>query len=550
MSLTVPLAVRLKTSRTDRIITKDVRDISYRSVVPGGFASIQLSVASNRLQLSQDPDEIDYYGRVIVYDQRTGRTLCEGRIEDLGRTSDTSGQVWELSAIGSSVHTEDITRPYIVVDRQNVSWKQSSINKPYAAWQTTNDDNDPGGGLIVHIARGTDLAVSDIDVADMLYQQISYAGQKVARVRVQWDIGFTDSAWVLQVITKTGPSGTKVVAASQTASPAGGSLVGKLTTDGGSIVNGNNCVTFRARHNGVPNVIPDDLCWFEYDDWYVRTLLLDRTGAEITTGYSTGTVTADQVVADLLGRSLPKYDGTNASITTNSYLIDQLAYYDGVTPRKVLDDLMALEAACYWAAWESNAAGLNRFEWTVWPTNVAYEADVDRDIFQSPSTAADLYNAVRVRYHHTSGTIKMLQRTTTVLQLTNAGLTREGFIDLGDQVGSTANATQAGDQFLIDHSIPSNAGHITIARPITDLVLGRQVMPWELVPGKLIRVRGVRPTVDTLNPVGRNGVTIFRVKSVEFHASSGAADLELDTYTLSTARALAARLRAPKKRQR
>lgn len=549
MSIPVPLAVRLKTSRADRIITQDLRNLSFRSVAPGGFASIQLSVASNRLALSQTPDEIDYYGRVYVYDRRNNNVVAEGRIEDLGRTAGNEGQLWDLNAVGPSAHAEDVTRPYIVVDRLNTSWKQSSINKQYANWQTTNDDMDPGGGLRVHIPRGTDLLVSDIDVADMLYQQISYAGMKVARVKVEWDIGFTDTAWVLQVITKTGPSGTKVVAAQQTANPTGGTLTAKLTTDGGNIVNGNNCVTFRARHNGVPNVIPDDLCWFEFDDWYIRTILLDQTGAEITTGYSSGTVTADQIVADILGRFLPKYDGAGASIAANSYLIDQFAHYDGVTPKKILEDLMLLEAAFYWAAWESNSAGLHRFEWLQWPTTVAYDADV-RDGYQAPASAVDLFNTVRVRYQHTSGTIRTLQRTQSVAQLTNAGLTREGFVDLGDQIGSTLNATQAGDQFLLNHQYPPNQGTLTIARPITDFTTGRMVMPWEIRPGRLIRVRGVQPNIDSLNPVGRNGTTVFRIKAVTFDASTGAATLELDSYPLVTATALAQLARKPPIRRR
>jgi hypothetical protein len=553
MSLPVPIAVVLKTPRACHVVTDEIRDLSMRNTVPGGYANVRLQLASGaRLPLSTQPDDIDYYGLVTVYDTQAGEVVGQGRIEDLGKTAGPDGQVWDLGAVGPAAHTEDISRSYVPVDRLYSQFKESSINKPYAHWVTTNDDMDPGGGLQVSVPRGTHVSIGpvDEDVADMLYQAINYAGQKVARVRVEWDIGFTDTAWILQVITKTGPTGTKVVACSQTASPAGGSLLGKLTTDGGNIVLGNNCVTLRARHTGVEQTIPDDLCWFQFNDWSVKAVLFDQTGAEITSGYGGDTYTADQIVTDIVARFLPKYDLAGASIAVGSYGIDQCAYYDPTTPRKMFEDLMLLEASAYWAAWEANAAGLNRFEWKVWDTAVSYEADVSLDAFEAPSTAADLYNAARVRYQTTNGTIKNLQRTSSVAQLTAAGLTREWPIDLGDNIGSTANAAQAGDVFLADHQYPPNAGRITIARPIVDLQTGRMVPPQQLKSGKLMRVNGINPYVDSLNPVGRNGVTVFRVRSVDYQASSAAAQCELDTYSLTTARALAQLARQPALRRR
>jgi hypothetical protein len=551
-AIPAPLAVVLKTSRAWRDVTLDLRDLSFRNTDPGGYANVQLSLASGvRLPLSRDPDEIDYYGRVFVFDTRTGDTVAEGRIEDLGRTAGSDGQVWDLTAVGPSGHTDDVTRPYIAADRLYTQFKESSINQPYARWETTNDEQDPGGGLIATVARGT-VVPGATDVADMLYQQIFYAGQKVARLRVEWDIGFTDTAWELQIITKTGPTGTKVVACSQTADPSGGSLLGKLTTDGGNIVNGNNCLTLRARHaGGSANTIPDDLCWFEYNDLSIKTVRYDKDGTEITTGYGGDTVLASDIVRDILPRFLPMYDGTGAVVTTTSYGIDQMAYYDAVTPRKILDDLMVFEPAYTWHAWESNpVTGLWRFEWVARDTVVSYEADIAVDEFDAPSTVADLYDKVRVRYQTTSGNIKNLQRTQTVAQLSAAGFSREGFLDLGSDVGSTNNATQAGDQFLAEHLYPVNAGTVRISRPLVNLQTGLVEQPWELKSGRLIRVRGVDPNIDSLNPAGRNGTTVFKVKSVDFGASDMTAVLELDTYSRTTAAALAALSRKPEVRRR
>jgi hypothetical protein len=46
------------------------------------------------------------------------------------------------------------------------------------------------------------------------------------------------------------------------------------------------------------------------------------------------------------------------------------------------------------------------------------------------------------------------------------GLHRQGFLDLGSDVGSSANATQTGTNWLADHANPTNAGTLTIARPM------------------------------------------------------------------------------------
>jgi hypothetical protein len=140
-----------------------------------------------------------------------------------------------------------------------------------------------------------------------------------------------------------------------------------------------------------------------------------------------------------------------------------------------------------------------------------------------------------VRWTAANGRARSTRVTQAQTDLDNAGLTREALVDLGDNAGSSANATQAGTKFLADHNSPPNAGTLTISKPVLDLVSGRTVMPWELVPGTLIRVRGVLPRVDALNATDRDAVTVFRVLSVEYSASTNTARLELDSYPRSLA---------------
>ena len=173
-----------------------------------------------------------------------------------------------------------------------------------------------------------------------------------------------------------------------------------------------------------------------------------------------------------------------------------------------------------------------------WPTTVRYETDVT-DGYDSQGSADGLWNAVQVRWTDINGQVQTTRRTSTVAALTNAGITRETLLDLGYDIGSLANAQQIGDQFLALHGVAANAGRLTVARPVHDLITGMTVMPWQIKAGELIRVRGVLPRVDALNATARDGTTVFRIWSREYDIGTAAATLELDSSFLTQARLVA-----------
>jgi hypothetical protein len=151
----------------------------------------------------------------------------------------------------------------------------------------------------------------------------------------------------------------------------------------------------------------------------------------------------------------------------------------------------------------------------------------------------ELFDSVVVAYRDTAGKYQTSRLTQTVPELVAAGISREGYIDLGDQ-GSAGNATQVGTQFLAEHATPPNRGTVTIKRPIRDLVTGRWIQPWEIRPGTLMRVQGVTPRPDALNPVGigRDAQTIFRLVAATYSANDNAVVCELDSYSRTSARLL------------
>jgi hypothetical protein len=122
VSIDLPITVRLKTRRKDVDVTNQIGELSFRSSIPGGFASLNISLSR---PLDLPPDEIEYFGKVYVYDGRNGNTLWEGRLEDPGRGAGDQGEVWSITAVGSRAHTQDRVFPVIYVDRSLDRWRRS-----------------------------------------------------------------------------------------------------------------------------------------------------------------------------------------------------------------------------------------------------------------------------------------------------------------------------------------------------------------------------------------------------------------------------------------
>lgn len=541
MTLPIPLAVRLVTSKSDRRVTRDLRSLRFREIAVGGFASCEL--AFDR-PLTVLPEEIGYYGKLYVYAGSV--TVWEGRVEDFGRTASDDGVVWELTAMGPSAHAQDRTIPLIYVDKTLSQWTTGGAGSS-TNYVQVNPRGDENGDTVIQmqVGNGTTFAAGAAGLS--VYSALVDCGQTLGRVAVSWRAGLTSGNFEARLGTSIGTGATNAVE-TDAVTGATGSLLGQKGA-GNVIPASNDTVRLRYARVSTNLGVTTDNCYLEFVNPVIRSQLKDKAGNDIGSGYSTDAVLASEVVADLLGRVLTSYDGANATVATTSYTIDQLAYPDGVTAAKIFDDLMVFEPSFRWGAYESNSAGKYRFEWKAWSTTVRYEADVKDGIY-APGSADDLWNACRVRWRDARGIIRTTRLTSTVPVLAAAGITREYLLDLGDEVGSAAAATQAGQQFLAQHASPPNAGTLTIARPILDLVSGRMAQPYAIKAGELIRVRGILPSVDKLNATTRDGSTVFQIWAKEYDAANAAARLELDTPVKSQAQLTAQASRPVLKRRR
>lgn len=539
MSLPVPLSVLLSTDRGSLRVTRALRGLTFRSAVPGGFASAAFSLDR---PLSISPDEIAYYATVKVSDARHGRVIWEGRLEDPGRSSGSDGQVWELAAVGSAAHPRDKTVPRTWVDQDMSRLRRSGFSTPRTSRADSTDldsDNDTPAVDLTFAEGSTITSVAPASVVDVMYRTIHDCGQLLGRVRVDVKNGQADSNRQNRIMTRIGPNGSGVAAATAVWSTVAGSLT--CSRGGGNdITSGHDVANIRVQVTAGGSVTAGVNAWGEFWGFVVRSLLKDVNGNDILTGYSADYVTTAEVVTDMIGRGdLYLVDPSTATIdTSGTAQVDELAFPTGVTPAEVLETLMVYEAAFYWALWESQPNGKYRFEWKPWPTVPRYDADVSGG-FNSPGSAKGLYNQALVSWVDWRGRERTTTRTTTVAELSAAGLTRTIFVDLGSEANSLAAAQRAGDQALAEHAVAPNAGTLTVTKPILDRSAGRTIMPWEILPGNLIRVRGVLPRVDSLNVTARDGVSVFRVTAVEFDASTASAHLELDSHPLNVAQALA-----------
>lgn len=525
------LGIRIRTRRVDTDVTNQVGDLRFRTEVPGGYASLEISLSR---PLSVQPDDIEYFGRVYVYDTRHGGTIWEGRILEPGRSAGDSGEVWSISAVGPSAHASDRTYAIVYIDTTLERWTRSQYSERSAITDVGEIDVDTPT-LEIMAPEGTAIASTGTQwKGDWIYRFLNFTGQKLGRVRCNHTAGASTSVFQAGIYARIGNASGAFV---DTGNWTTGSGALGATYGSGGWVDGMDNVSI-AGYRATGSATATAATWIKFYDIVVRAALKNADGSDITSAYALNSVAPSEVVADLLGRYLDQYDGANAIINVSGSVIEQFAYTDGVTARQIFEDLAFYDPAFYWAAWESNLNDEYRFEYVPWPTTVRYEADI-LDGFDSPGSADELFNAVTIRWLDPFHRVRTNRRTQVVQELSDAGLTREAFIDVSDELGFPSRVDSMADNFLSEHRYPPNAGTLTIARPILDNVTGRMVMPWEILPGTLIRVQGVLPRVDALNPTARDGVTIFKVVSVEFTASNGNAVLELDSYSRTVSRALA-----------
>lgn len=594
MSLPVPLGVRFYQimSGVDRYVTQWVDDLSFRSVVPGGYSSANLTLRVPRgAGALSDPDPLgfsrlsDLFTRIQIVDLRTQEIAWEGRIEDPARQVEPD--VWQIGALGSMVAATDIQRPVLYVDSSLDGW-----NGEADVWEETGTPGDSGG--LTYWDNSKDQTRRMLTTKTTLNYFV-FAGGAAQRYPWRWDSHGYDQPIARFGTTHdgSGPNAAQDNNFSVIVGIAANPLIDvtEFTVVGGSTKNNVIQTDFTdantrwiglgiRRDTGVGDYVPGatagdtplDAKWWNP---VVLGLRLDRRGADLTTAasYTTNYVVASQVVEDVVGRFLVGGWHTallNApwpgSVRSSDVYIDatdttqilDLRYPDGATAAQILNEIIEkVQADAYWAIWESAWGASNpeqdnatrsgfRFEYATWPDNWGYLAS-SVDGFEGQPNGEGLANFIFYRYPDT-GDVNAWHVTTTwhgnemAPELYDGGFTRAITVSKEDPTTSTA-ANTLRTAYLNSRKKALNAGTLTVKRPIQFYDDGanswsggsRMLDPWMLKPGKLIRITDLPPRtmLNDLRPqptAPNPGIdgTIFRVVAAEYSSADNSCRLELD----------------------
>lgn len=518
------------------MITRQVSNLSFKSADPGGFASATLDLSRPITAESLDP-----FTQVQIFDAETGEQVGGGRVLDPGPGVLESGEVWSLSALGEGIaHMEDIEAPYVLIDSSYQPWHQTYSTSKKMTWSQAPQPADGStDGLLFDIDDGA--TINATWKTDLRYWPILYAKKLVGGYSYRHVDGRVSSNNRVQDFAST-RFGTFDI-------PNDTAFSGSVYVDAEvgvdfAVADARDNVFIRFTRNSSSLVATVD-DWTHVEDIRISAMRLGRDRQPIVgpNAYLNNYIYAQDAVIDVWATLCPRFDVKNARVDSGTYQFDQLAWYNGVKPSGIFDDLMAAEAAFTWGVYEQQDNGLWRAEWVQRPTAVRYELDA-YDGFRASDGSADLIDHVVITGQDSAGRPAVTHVYGSQPILTAAGFSRARTVDVGTDWRNTANATAIGQNIIAESILRSTSASVTVARKVLDLYTGRYVKPFHIKPGHLCRVRGVKPTQDTLNPSGSDGSSVFRIVSNSYSTDSASSSLELNSYTITEAKAIADLVRA------
>lgn len=528
--------VRITEPTGSRMLTQHVSGLSFRSVDPGGYGSVAFD-----LSRAVDARGFADYSEIAVFDAETGEQVGGGRLQNPGRSIAADGEVWKVSALGEGVaHAQERKNPYFLADSRLDPWytgASTSLNREWAVGTAPNDDakaglvftnrqTSTGGGAYTN-ANFYDVRRYKQEIGGFKY--VHEAGRSSSNTHLEGQLRIVGGSAPTDIFNQTASTSIRTCAAE------------KGTDWSGIAFDLMNFVWVRDT-----TFTPDS----EVDWWLVYSAVIialrkGKDGTDVTGGgnYSKGYVLAHEAVIDAVARWCPRFDLAGAQIATSAtHQHDSLVWPDGINTYDVLDYLMSVEPQFTWAVYEKQANGLFRFEWRERDTRVRYE------IGENNNTGFELTGGgydPKVRLWYT-GT-ELLGHYRTVDVVADNPYAAQNIVPTDTQridktnVGArewTTDATAMATAAVTNSQFSATSAQVTIAGKILDTFTGRYVKPYQVLPGYLCRIAGVRAQKDTLNTGYEDGAAKFRITSNDFSADSETSRLELNSYSLDEARAL------------
>lgn len=514
------LGVAIDDGTTYRIITKYVEDLEFTKTAPGGHNNANMRI---RLPRDQFPN-LGPADHIYIFDACTGRTLWDGYTDNPGPVDGSSGQGFDLSALGGMVLASDRSERLIYLDRTYDGCRRDDVTAAGTAASATCEVGqfpDTAGtragqqGLFLQFPPGQPIGNGSRAAMVCDY----FDGSPMTFGGIAWfrDNGVTDANYVVRINPHPAPQTPRILDTTASTSGSSGEKYASTalaTNDFDADKVGFTWVFNRTTSS--TNVTTDDV-WSCLGDIAILGQLVDRNGVDLnmaSVNHVTATVTggipdpvtgyilASEVAEDLLGRILLGCDPMSAVIDVTTAQINQLVYLDGATPAQVFEDLELQEPDFYWGIGETLANGLHRFWFKAWPVIPRYEIST-RDQYRSPGGDFELCNRIIVYWTDSKGVKQATPRGAYVPELGDRNPILAGAVDpafvgrikdaepitLPDGLGSVDNAERIGDELLATRAAPPKSATAVIDRPLKNSETGLVEQPWEMEPGGLVRVR-------------------------------------------------------------
>jgi hypothetical protein len=542
------LLVRIEPAYGAAVTVPAPSDLRFSTVIPGGYDQLSATIP---WPLSEPtPPQITGTPTVQVVDQVTGQIVWHGRIADPGLAVKPGQTGYAVTAVGERAQLDGQRAAYALVDRDLASW-QPLNDLPSGSTATGTDSgtiaasaqdwspDTPTSYLEVTIPTSTALttnakstwvyvpAANNPDAAASVLQVIGSSKTSTHSFGSSWITEVYAGPTIVAATTKlagfTNTSGTQVDWQAMEGYTGGGGTW-PTTLDARALL-------IVSKYTGGGTTTTAD-SWQRHANIAVHCRRYTRTGAAIKPTSGTPKdfqLTVADILNDCMGRLLLDVVEPAAILEQPDTLVDQAAWWDGISASEVLSFIATYAPNNWWAVWEPGDSGRPRFTYESWLGPVRYVITAGLGRVKLAGGAEQLANAALVIYQAGENTVASTTATVTVPLLDAENITRWVTVDLKDRGTITAaKAQELGQNALTRLAVRKPSGTVEISEPVFDRVQGRVVQPWEIVPGSPVQVidattRLVPDYLDTTD-----GASIFRLTGVQFNASTGTAQLDLD----------------------
>lgn len=415
----------------DRDLTPVAEGLTFSTVDPGGYETLSFNVPS-----------LDYLptigDRVRLFE---GLEPCwEGRVEEAAQDYAGPRATGRVSCVGAGAALKDAEYSMIYVDRDLSRWGDISVQRRIdllTGSQAPKVQRDEASGA-PSVVTGIHGAWTNANrpISEAVYD----AGprNRIGRFYYAWRRGgyidHGDANWTWRVGTADGDdfSGATVGSNLRAAGPGSGTFT-PTTPQRYAFLQ----LFYAAVSGGGDNadyiIIWSDLAVFGDHGLTAR-------GTAPNQGFYT---------SDIVRHALDQATGIDPGVIEDDtgLIITQAAYYDPVTPERVIDD-MARRSGFHWGVWSAPGMDGNpRLHFTAPPEQAtAIITRADADSFQPSQRLSGLYDTVNVRYQDAANGpgIVTVTRPNPFLPEQLAG--RQRTVDFG--IGSEAAAQVYGETLL------------------------------------------------------------------------------------------------------